>query len=411
MEFVQKRTPHIAEQIDWNGDEDISKQLFDLFGTLGEHDRATIYSTLYDVNLLSDNPKNGRNYFDQIKKEPLFSKFAHEMSMDSSSVQSIAMWIYLNIPKLWDRLVRIKMLQAGNSNAGIRYYIPQKDGIEERMTWKEDFKKAFKKIMLDETSLNLRVHVERNDMGRFIRYCIQTDPFPKNEPQFKAGGGDDDIDMALAKRAECFHVVYFPKKRFFRLKSDFNRSQCDRIADAFANSVFGLDRIQKPKQQRDLSPFTRRPRKFDFTSEPDFRSLRYSGASYSLDMGAGGKEEYRRVFPTGDFFDNVAQRKELYGLLDREPSKAPTANVITTLELYLEITIKSGDKPIIDPDLFGHVDDPRKEKTFSLTVRNNGWHAKPSPNEHDENTLENVLRCMGLEDHFVTQGLANRQIN
>ena len=395
--FIAHHLPEIAADFDWTmSPEKIPEALMTEFRdnpSMTDAGRSRICALLYEVNLLSENEKDGRHYQEAIKREsPAMYQQWIFAKKRTAHIQNLATWINVNMPALWERLVTKKTWGGGSTSGGTNYYLPPTADIVEAADGIDNFKAEFKSYMKSECGLNLRIHAERNEARQFVRYCFHTDPFPKKEPQFADGGGDDDIDMGVVKRAECFWITVYPKKRNFRLKCDFNRMQKDAIASAFAEAVYKSKTVQKPIQQRCLDAFRGTPPKFDFSAIKEYKGHRYRGAYFKIYDGDDAKqaEEYKRSFPTGDFYAHLANSE----IKDRP------IETLHPQELYLEVTILSKDATSITRPCFqGMEDHCYPEKTYSLTIRPSGnWKAAPSPSEQDESTIERILSKMGLDD-------------
>lgn len=395
--FISHHLPAIGEAIDWEmPSERIPKELMKEFlenPSMGDTERSKICVLLYEVNLLSDNEKDGRYYQETMKRDyPAMYERWIFAPKHSWHIQNLATWINVNVPELWERLVTKKTWGGGVTAGGTNYYLPTGSTLEEDAEGISNFKAEFKSYMKTESGLVLRIHSERNESKQYVRYCFHTDPFPKKEPQFAEGGGDDDIDMGVVKRAECFWITVYPKKRLFRLKCDFNRMQKDAIASAFAETVYKAKTVQRPVQQRCLNNFRSRPPKFDLSDVVEFRRLRYRGAFFKIYAGDNVKqaEEYKRSFPTGDFYDRLSTSE----------IRDAAVETLHPQELYIELEILSKDSASASRPCFpGMDDDCYPRKTYSLTIRPSGnWKSTPSPTEQDEATIERILSKMGLDD-------------
>ena len=293
--FIAHHLPEIAADFDWTmSPEKIPEALMTEFRdnpSMTDAGRSRICALLYEVNLLSENEKDGRHYQEAIKREsPAMYQQWIFAKKRTAHIQNLATWINVNMPALWERLVTKKTWGGGSTSGGTNYYLPPTADIVEAADGIDNFKAEFKSYMKSECGLNLRIHAERNEARQFVRYCFHTDPFPKKEPQFADGGGDDDIDMGVVKRAECFWITVYPKKRNFRLKCDFNRMQKDAIASAFAEAVYKSKTVQKPIQQRCLDAFRGTPPKFDFSAIKEYKGHRYRGAYFKIYDGDDAKQ-------------------------------------------------------------------------------------------------------------------------
>ena len=399
--FFDKHAPLVSPKVNWDIDDKgkLAQSVYDgLFG-LKETDIETfqrVYPIFFDIQSLSERAKDGRYYRKKILGMSRYGgKWLSEFGHRVPDLHTIVAWIELNAPEVFGQLLRRKLMDSREASGGYKYYLPSNYKGEVDLNT-VPFREEIKKFLHCETGLKMRAHIERNDLAGYIRFVITTDPFPKKEEQFKEGGGDDDIGMELAKRAERFYItVKFGTKRkcaYFSIKCDFYTAQRDFIADQFADKVLHSRLSVRPEQCRNLSGFRSRPKKFDFTSVPDYRSLAYTGMNMRINSGGERPEWYIRKFDE-DFYDAIIRRGELRDVPDASKE---------IVEMYLDVTIVSGEPPKqIQSSLFESIpiDDGRKEKTFEVTVRSKGsWLAKPAPSVCDEEKIDRILSIMGLCD-------------
>lgn len=260
-------------------------------------------------------------------------------------------------------------------------------------TFRDDLKSYFK----SEVGFPMRVHVERNDLPNCVRFVITTDPIPRYEQQYPDGGGDDDLDVGLSKRADCFYITLTEKtvrhSAQFKIRCEYTKEQRDQIAEYFAQDVLGSRRGVKTVQCRDLSKFKTKPGDFKIAeAEPDYITHRYAGVKMEIHSGGPNPEIYMRMF-NGDLYEEIAKRGELAGVPDEAK---------TIVEMYIEMEMYKGERPDSQQMNFlegSGVDDDRKKQVYTVTVRSKGaWGASPSPLPADERKIDRILRAMDIVD-------------
>lgn len=403
-EFLVEHAPDVSGRINWEakGPDALAESVYTELSSLKSSDIETyqrVYPIFYDINELSERPKDGHYYKRKVFEIPaLKKKWLEYFGVSTPDIHTLVAWIEINCTPLFMTLLKRKITNSREAKGGYKYHLPTTYGGTAKKTKEslEKFKDEIKGYLKHETGIPLRVHVECNDLPECVRYVITTDPFPKKEEQFRDGGGDDDLDMEFVKRAECFYITLFPgrtcrRSAHFSLKCDFYSTQRDYIANLFAVEVLGSRLGDKPEQKRKLDAFRSRPEAFDFSDIPDFDSYVCVGMRMNINSGGTVPEVYERRFD-GDFYKAVEKRKELLDVPDESKELQ---------ELYLRIFILPGDPPKPEPDLLEgeYVHDTRQPKQYDVTVRTRGtWLAKPSPSIGDELKIDRILEAMTLRN-------------
>ena len=399
--FFEQHNEDFASEIEWEHKQpQLADEIYAALSGLREKNAESfrqIYATLSDIHLLSEKPKDAIYYRKKaFEIRGLPKKWGEQFKLGAPSVQTVAMWIGIEAPDLFKLLLARKFSSAKNASGGVRYYMPESyDGTirQDLSTFRDDLKSYFK----SEVGFPMRVHVERNDLPNCVRFVITTDPIPKYEQQYQDGGGDDDLDVGLSKRADCFYITLTEKtvrhSAQFKIRCEYTKAQRDQIAEYFAQDVLGSRRGVKTVQCRDLSAFKVRPKDFDIaTKEPDYITHHYVGVMMEIASGGTKPEIYMRKF-NGDLYDEIAKRGELRGVPEKDK---------TIIELYIEMEMYSGDLPEALQMNFletSGVDDARKKKSYTVTVRAKGaWSASPSPLPVDERKIDRILRAMDIVD-------------
>ena len=229
QKFFASSAPSLASAINWEAHHpQLAESIYAELSNLRERDRDVFkktYATLSDINVLSEKAKDG-NYY---RKRA---------------------WGNRDVQRKWLEYFS----STSNASGGSRYFMPEKyDGKPTGHT--DKFKDDLKDYLKTEFGYPIRVHMERNDLAGCIRFVVTTDPFPKYEQQYPDEGGDDDLGVGLAKKADCFYVTYTEKTvrhpAQFSIRCDYTKKQRDQIADYFAQDVLGSHKGAKPEQTRD----------------------------------------------------------------------------------------------------------------------------------------------------------------
>ena len=411
--FIQRIASEFESEFDWEpeGDEFAAKA----FATLSRKDERTIavrdriYPNLFNIHTLSENPKDGIYYYQCIThtgggvKEKWFTEF----KLNTPAIQTMATWMLIEAPDLFEQLLTQSLGKCREANGGYKFYLKNtyKGGTKDPNGAFKDKMKSFLEL---EYGVAMHVNVEKNEMKKYVRYIVTTDPFPSNRQHFSEeakDAGKDVLKTHRAKDVDCFYISLFRTTRFcyFQIKCDYDLRQRKIIADYFAKYVLTTDVGVKPVQERRLDAFKERPKKFDLSDVDGFVSLRYEGVNMRIQSGGRKKDVYTRRFTNEDFYDAVERSGELKDV-------PPEAKEL--IELYLEITLKTGERERSVQTLldgFGE-EDTRKEKTYLVTVKAHGfWTAKPTISECDEKKVDQVLELMELQD-TAGQKILNKKI-
>lgn len=399
--LVHRFVTEFENKIDWSPD-DTDEFATQAFAILSRNDPDTIavrdklYPHLFNIHTLSEKPKDGPYYYKCITNGPgdVKQKWFEEFSLYSPAIQTMAAWILLEAPTLFERLLTQALAQCREANGGYKFYL--KGNYE--ITMKDPngvFKEKLKSFLKLEYGVDMHVSIEKNEMRKYIRYIVTTDPFPSNGQHFSkdtADKGKDILKTHLKNEAECFYISFFRTSRYcyFQIKCDYNRQQRQTIADLFAEHVLSSRTGAKPEQNRNLNLFRKRPRKFDFSGIEGFVSLRYEGVNMRIASGGRKQDVYVRRFTNEDFYDAVERSGELRDI---------SAEAKDIVELYVEITLKSGEKSPQETFAgFGEIDS-RKDKPYLVTIKKHGfWFSKPTATESDERKIDQILDQMELRD-------------
>lgn len=401
QKFFASSAPSLASAINWEAHHpQLAESIYAELSNLRERDRDVFkktYATLSDINVLSEKAKDGNYYRKRAwGNRDVQRKWLEYFKSEMPPIDSMVMWIYLEVPDLFKELLARKFSSTSNASGGSRYFMPGK--YEGKPTEHTDkFKDDLKDYLKAEFGYPIRVHMERNDLAGCIRFVVTTDPFPKYEQQYPDEGGDDDLGVGLAKKADCFYVTYTEKTvrhpAQFSIRCDYTKRQRDQIADYFAQDVLGSHKGAKPEQTRDLSEFKKRPRNFDVCeAEPDYLNHRYAGVKMEIDSGGDNPEIYMRMF-NGDLYDEIERRGELKDVPD---------SAKRVVELYISMTLYKGERPPIQQTSFlseSGIEESRKTQDYMVTVCARGpWKARPAPSEVDERKIDRILRAMEIVD-------------
>ena len=399
--LVHRFAAEFEGQIDWSPD-DTDEFAARAFASLSRNDLGTVaardklYPHLFNIHTLSEKPKDGPHYYQCITKGPgdVRQKWFDEFSLNSPPIQTMSTWILLEAPTLFETLLAQALAKCREANGGYTFYL--KGNYEISMKDPNGvFKDKLKSFLKLEYGVDMHVNIEKNEMKKYVRYIVTTDPFPSNSQHFSKDSADKDKDILkthLKDDVECFYISFFRTSRYcyFQIKCDYNRTQRQTVADLFAEHVLSSRTGAKPEQNRNLNLFRTRPRKFDFSGIDGFVSLRYEGVNMRIVSGGRKQDVYVRRFTNEDFYDAVEKTGELRNV---------AAEAKDIIELYVEIILKSGERSPQETFAgFGEVDS-RKDKPYLVTVKKHGfWTSKPSASENDERKIDQILDQMELRD-------------
>lgn len=397
--FFEHHAANFAAEIDWKETHpQLADGIYDALVSLRGKDKQVfqkLYATFADIEVLSEKGKDYGYYRNAVFSDrSLQQKWMDYFKLSPPPLDTMVMWIQIEAPETFRQLLTRKLSSASDASGGNRYFLPSNFDGTVKMAL-DGFRKDVKDYLKVERGYAPRVHVERNDLVGCIRFVVTTDPFPQYEQQYKENGGDDDLDVGLVKRTDCFYITYMEKTvrhpAQFSIRSGLTKVQRDQIADYFAKDVLGSRKGAKPEQHRDLSQFKSRPPDFNIAvAEEDYIGHRYVGVKMEIASGGPKPEIYMRMF-NGDLYEEMAKRRELENVSDKAK---------TIMELYLEVTILKGERPESQQMNFENgVDDDRKEQTYLVTVRSKGpWQVKPKLATVDERKIDRILRAMDIVD-------------
>jgi len=394
--FIQHNAPSVDGEIDWSASGEA--YVDGAYGVLSDdvktsHEvREQFFPHLYEIHLLSENPKEGTNYREKIfANSEAKAKWLEHFKFDVPDITTMATWMQVHANDVFQSALSSIMMSKKESNGGYWYFLPAayEPNIAPRPF--EEFKTELKSYLNHETGVKMHANVERLDLTKMIRFTVYTDPFPKNEQHFKETE-NDELDVRLSRKVDCF-CISLPKAKanrqpHFRLKCDFLRAQRDVIARLFAEYVLHTTIHDKCQAQRDLNAFRTRPKKFDFSQIDGFESLRYQGMKVVRESGGKKPDTFSWRYGEDDFYDHAEIDQKMQSEIN---------SLSEIQELYLSIRLQVGSPP--QQQSFDGFADDRPAKTYEVTVRRNGdWSAQPTPLDCEVRKIDAVLEAMGLQD-------------
>jgi len=291
----------------------------------------------------------------------------------------------------------MELAKCREANGGFKYYM--KGNYDGRIGDPNgQFKDELKAYLKDECGVDLHVNVEKTALKKYVRFTVTTDPFPSHKQHFSKEKQDQDKDILRTHNAqdvECFYITLYRTTRgsYFQIKCDYTDAQRNTVADYFARFVLMSNLGVKPEQRRDLKEFRTRPRKFDTRDIDGLVDYRYEGVNMRiLSGGKRRKNIYVRRFVDTDFYDEIERSGDL---------KDVPVQSRELVELYLEVVLKTGDRPELEQASFAELGDfdGRNTKSYLVAVKSRGfWSSKPTATESDEKKIDQLLERMGLRD-------------
>lgn len=398
--LVEKFAPDAVSMIDWkkDGGDFAAKAFKDLSGDDAMAIRDAIFPQLFNIHTLSDNPREQPRILKCITNGVAKQKWFKTYKLNSPPLQEMVAWIRLEDPDLFENLLAVELAKCQEASGGNRYYL--KGNYDGRIGDPNgQFKDELKAYLRAECGVDLHVSVEKNALKKYVRFTVTTDPFPSHKQHFSKEKQDQDKDILRthpARDAECFYITLHHRTTrgsYFQVRCDYTTAQRDVVANYFARFVLMSDLGVKPEQRRDLSAFLTRPKKFDTSDVDGLVDYRYEGVNMHILSGDKRRNNiYVRRFVDADFYDEIERRRDL----DDVPIESRKL-----VELYLEVVLKTGDRPeLVQGGFDGFGDfDGRDEKTYLVTVKSKGfWESKPTATESDEKKIDKLLEKMGLRD-------------
>ena len=214
-----------------------------------------LYAKLIDIMVLSEGWWKVRGRMAWVRrmmrgwlmKRGLESKLEELAEFGEPSAQTLAMWMWLEVPDFFKELLARKLMHPKSGAADYRY-LPQ-PSLYRMATDLEAFKEHVKECLERERGYGLRVYVERSDLGRCSRFVVNSDTLPPPE----------DAIGEMERTTDSFYITYIagwgrhPAQfairdvRFFT-PDGLVKSLRDQIADCFAQDVLGSHKGTMPEE-------------------------------------------------------------------------------------------------------------------------------------------------------------------
>lgn len=324
---------------------------------------AVLCTTLFNINAVCQDNRNGRYIIGQIKAAGMFGNAVKEWRTERPPLHKIVCFVFLQMPDLWDKLRRNALIKQVVGLGGQKQYIaPPANDIPEEVQ-KEAFESEFLSFMERETTMITHIHTEFEDFGTYIRYVFHVNPFPKEVEQFDKDG---KFKLQLDQNAEGFTIVHHRGEApFLRIKCAFSTYQRKEILKLFAKYMLATKTCDKPLEEYSLSSFNatyNRDFKMEIKSD-DIASARVIGVSLEI------------LNPENDFIDELSHKCRNGNLFERLEHSCRDFPVEWRQPIAwdFEITIVLDHKMVVQPRLDGtnEILKDKKTRTYSVHVTDN----------------------------------------
>lgn len=246
-------------RVNWNlGAEQLETELYRKFAELHHSDQrrfAHICTILFDINAVCQDNRRGRFVSDCIRNAGRMADALAEIRDIKPSIHLWVSWVFLRMPDLWETLKRTAHVKQVIGLGGQKKYIKKPPSDEPTNLQCSAFESEFLSYMEREKTMITCLHIDREDLGSYVRYVLHVNPFPKEVEQFDADG---NFKLQLDKNAEGFTIVHHKGETgeaFLRIKCAFNSAQKKRILELFATFMLATEICEKPKEEYPIREF------------------------------------------------------------------------------------------------------------------------------------------------------------
>lgn len=393
-------------EVDWSLDGDVLiDELYKQFAKLHNSDQsrfARICTLLFDINAVCQDNRRGRYISDCVKKADKYGVAISEMGELKPSAHLWVSWVYLRMPVLWEKLKRTAHVKQVIGLGGQKRYIKKPESNDPSKLQKDAFEDEFLKYMEREKTMITCLHVEREDLGSFVRYVLHVNPFPKEVEQFDTNG---EFKLQLDKNAEGFTIVHHKgesEEPFLRIKCEFNTSQKKRILELFAKFMLSTEICDKPPEEYPIASLNKEYKtgfKLKVSDPLVVTDARISSAALEIiDPASGFVDELIHRCPEGDIFERLTHSCRDFPISWRRP-----------MAWEFEITIVLDPEGIVQSRLDGKDEVLKYPKTKTYRVRvtaNNIIFETACHDEKHKRIILDTLAANGIKNVFKKEILA-----
>ncbi len=203
-----------------------------------------LYAKFIDIGILSEGWRmfpsrlwTGINLLEgAFKKHGLERKWKELAGLRLPFAEAGAMWIWIEANDVFRELLVRKLMHPKNSSDGHRYPMPAKLSGAPKMAL-DDFRKHIGDCVKREREFEVRVHVDRCDLGGCVRFVVNTDTLPPRR----------DAIFEVERNTPCLYITYMERFKLFAIRDyrfaaagELTAGMRDQIAGYFAQDILGL---------------------------------------------------------------------------------------------------------------------------------------------------------------------------